>query len=134
ARDEVGVKRRLLSPRGNGFQGLVGDREHVADAAGLDHDMVGAADEDLAADRGDHPARACGRSPAAPIGTFAPGAPAAGPAPAWLAWQIATASASAVWSECGGSGRPRIDPTMRWTWSLAAAPAPHTAIFTAWGV
>ena len=102
AGDQVRVQGGLLSPRGHGLERLRRDRQAVADAAGLDHDVVGTADEHLAADRGDHPtwtsdslaANACaGR--------------------VWPAWQIATARASAVWSDCGGSGRPSRVPTMR---------------------
>ena len=64
--------------------------------------------------------------------------PATGPRAAWPgewpAWQIATASASAAWSDAGGEGRPSSVPTICWTCALAAPPDPHTAIFTAWGV
>ena len=49
------MQRRLLAAGRHGLQGLGRDREPVADAAGLDHDVVGPADEHLAAHRGDHP-------------------------------------------------------------------------------
>ena len=82
-----------LPRAGHGLQRLGRDREAVADAAGLDHDVVGPADQDLAADRGDHP-----------TGTSRlPGGSSACAGRAWPAWQIATASASAAWSDCGGS-------------------------------
>ena len=67
---------------------------------------------DLAADRGDH----------LPLTRAPPGAGAP------LAWQIATARASAAWSGWGGSVSDSSTPTMRWTWSLAADPEPQTAL------
>ncbi len=54
AGDQVGVERRLLAAARNGLQGLRGDREAIADAARLDHDVVRPPDQHLAANRGDH--------------------------------------------------------------------------------
>ena len=39
------------------------------------------------------------------------------------AWQIASASASAAWSEAGGAASPSSAATIRWTWSLPARAA-----------
>ena len=55
AGDQVGVQGGLLAPRGHRLERLRRDRQAVADAARLDHDVVGTADEHLAANRGDHP-------------------------------------------------------------------------------
>ncbi len=52
----------------------------------------------------------------------------------WEAWQIATARASAAWSDAGTAVRPSRAATMCWTWSLSAPPLPQTDIFTACGV
>ena len=66
--------------RGDLAQRLGRDGQAIADPArGLHHDVVGAADRDLAGDERDHPATA-----------------AAAASGAWLAWQMATASASAA--------------------------------------
>ena len=93
--------------RGDRFQRLRGDRQPIADAGGVDHDVVGAADHHLAADRGDHPAT---RS----RGAGAPHRPRPRCAARRLPpWQIATASASAAWSGVGGSGSPSSVPTIR---------------------
>ena len=51
-----------------------------------------------------------------------------------LAWQIATASASAAWSGLGSSGSASSVWTIRWTCSLPALPEPQTAALTCWGV
>ena len=51
-----------------------------------------------------------------------------------LAWQMATARASAAWSGSGGSGSESSVPTIRCTWSFSAPPLPHTACLTACGV
>ena len=56
AGDQLGVQEGLRAGRRDRLQGLRGDRQPVADAVGVDHHVVGAADEDLAADGGDHPA------------------------------------------------------------------------------
>ena len=80
--------------------------------------MVAAADRDLALDERDHAL------------AFASAACSGAP----LAWQIATASASAAWSGFGSSGERSRDWTMRWTWSLAARPEPQTAALTCCGV
>src|SRR6266516_6945461 len=120
AGNQVGVQSRLLAPRGHGLERLRRDRQAVPDAARLDHDVVGAANQHLAADGGDHPTRTSGS-----------GASNTCAGRVWPAWQIATARASAAWSDSGGRGRPSSIPTMRWTSRFAAAPFPQTAIFTA---
>ena len=51
-----------------------------------------------------------------------------------LAWQIATASASAAWSGLGSAASDSSAWTMRCTWSFAARPEPQTAALTCWGV
>ena len=51
-----------------------------------------------------------------------------------LAWQIATASASAAWSGFGSSCSISSVWTIRCTWSLAARPEPQTAALTCCGV
>src|SRR4051812_58466 len=51
-----------------------------------------------------------------------------------LTWQIASASASAAWSDTGGLSSPSSAATIRCTCSLPARPLPHTASFTACGV
>ena len=118
AHDEVGVQRHRAADAGHLAQRLGRHGQAVADAAGgLDHDVVGAADGDLAGDERDHPATA-----------------AAAASGAWLAWQMATASASAAWSGRGGSGSDSSVWTMRATWSLSARPLPQTAPLTCWGV
>ena len=100
--DQMRVQGRLLAARGDRLQRLRGDGQAVADAAGLDHHVVRAPDQDLAANRGDHP-------------TGTPGSAACGAwtARAWPAWQMATASASEAWSDTGGCGRPSSAPTIR---------------------
>ena len=102
ARDEVRVQRCLLAPRGHRLQRFRGHREPVPDSARLDHHVVGAANEHLAANGGDHPAR-----------TSVPLAASAGAALVLAAWQIATPSASAAWSDSGRSASPRSVPTIR---------------------
>ena len=99
---QMGVQGRLLAARGHRLERLGGDRQAVADAARLDHHVVGTADQDLAAHRGDHPTRTSG---------FLVSSACAGRA--WPAWQIATASASEAWSDSGGCDRPSSAPTMR---------------------
>ena len=54
--DQVGMQGRLLAPRRHRLERLRRYREAVADASRLDHHVVGAAHEHLAANRGDHPA------------------------------------------------------------------------------
>ena len=118
ADDEVGVQRDRLADRRDVAQRLGRDGEPVADAGRrLDDDVVGAPDRDLAGDEGDHRAAAT---------AWASGA--------WLAWQIATASASAAWSGVGSSGSESSACTIRPTCSLAARPLPQTAPLTCWGV
>ena len=51
-----------------------------------------------------------------------------------LAWQIATASASAAWSGRGGASSPSSIWTIRATWSLSARPDPLTAYLICCGV
>ena len=51
-----------------------------------------------------------------------------------LAWQIATASASAAWSGRGSSSSDEQRWTIRCTWSLAARPEPQTAPLICCGV
>jgi hypothetical protein len=76
----MGVQRHGAAHARHLAQRLGRDGQAVADpASGLDHHMVGPADRDLAGDERDHPATAA----AAAYG-------------AWLAWQMATASASAA--------------------------------------
>src|SRR4051794_33055631 len=87
--------------------------------------MVGPAYQDLAADRGDHPATRSRASVAASTAEWRPALPP---------WQIATARASAAWSGLGGSGRPSRVPTIRCTCFLPAPPEPQTAILIACGV
>src|SRR5439155_22753613 len=89
-------------------------RQPVADARRLDHDVVGPSDGDRAPDRRDHPTIARIRAP--------------------LAWQIATARASAAWSGWGGSGSDSRVATIRCTWPFSAPPLPQTACFTTCGV
>ena len=94
-------------------QRLGRDGQAVADPArGLDHHVVGAADRHLAGDERDHPATA-----------------AAAASGAWLAWQMATASASAAWSGRGGSGsdEQRLDHPRDLPLVGAAGPA-HRAL------
>ena len=94
-------------------QRLGRDGQAVADPArGLDHDVVGAADRDLAGDERDHPATA-----------------AAAANGAWLAWQMATASASAAWSGRGelGQRQQRLDHP-RDLALVGAAGAAHRAL------
>ena len=57
---QVGVKGCLLAPRRHRLERLRGDRHAVADAAGLDHHVVGTPDQNFAANRGDHPTRTSG--------------------------------------------------------------------------
>ncbi len=49
------------------------------------------------------------------------------------AWQTATASASAAWSEAGGRSSRSDATTIRCTCVLSARPKPHTVIFTSAG-
>ena len=93
ADDQVRVQHRLLAAGRHGLQRLGGDGELVADAAGLDDDVVGPADKHLAADRGDHEA-ATARATAA-VAIASRGANEC-EGRTWLAWQIATARASAA--------------------------------------
>ena len=118
AHDQVGVQRDGAAHAGDLAQRLGRDGQAVADPArGLDHHVVGAADRDLAGDERDHPATA-----------------AAAASGAWLAWQMATASASAAWSGRGGSGSESSAWTIRATWPLSARPVPQTAPLTCCGV
>ena len=80
AHDQVGVQRHLLAGRGHVAERLGGTASAVADAAAEDHDVVAAADRDLAAQQRDH------RPPPS----------SASDNGAQLTWQIATASASAA--------------------------------------
>ena len=100
-------------------QRLGRDRQPVADAAGgLEHDVVGAADRDLAGDERDHRAATAARRRSG----------------ARLAWQTATASASAAWSGARRRGSASSAATIRVTWALAARPLPQTAPLTCCGV
>src|SRR4051794_306670 len=92
----------FLAACGHRAEGLRRNGEPVSHAAALDHHVIGPALEHLSADRGDQPA--------APASTGT-----AAPAPAWLAWQMAIARASAAWSDSGAFGRPSRAPTIRWT-------------------
>ena len=89
AHDQVGVQRGRLARRaGTLAQRLGRDREPVADAAAGDDDVVGRG--------GPRPRRETSAiTPRALASAACSGAP--------LAWQIATASASAAWSGCGSS-------------------------------
>ena len=118
AHDQVAEQRHRPADRGDVLERLGRHREAVADARrGLEHDVVGPADGDLARDQRDHraPAMACASG-------------------AWLTWQTPTASASVAWSGSGSSGSPSTAQTIRATWSLAARPVPQTACLTCWGV
>ena len=117
ADDQVAVQRDRLARGRDVAQRLGRDGEPVADAAAVDDDVVGAAHRDLALEQGDH--------------AVAASAAASG---ARLAWQIATASASAAWSGCGSSVQREQRWTIRCTWSLSARPLPQTAPLTCWGV
>src|SRR6185503_5049229 len=74
----------------------------VAHAADVEHEALRRARDGAAAEAGDHPA------------TFRSGGA--------IAWQIATASASAAWFGVGIASRPRIAFTIRPTCSLSARP------------
>ena len=80
ADDQVRKQRRRFAHARDVAQRLGGDREPVADAAAGDDDVIAAADRDLAREQRDH------------AETFASAAASGAP----LAWQIATASASAA--------------------------------------
>ena len=72
------VQRDLAAHRGHMTQRLARHGEPVAHARrGLDDHVIGATHRDIARDQGDHPATAIASG-------------------AWLAWQIATARASAA--------------------------------------
>src|ERR1019366_859909 len=118
ADDQMAVQRDLLADGRHVAQRLAGDGQAVADI-GAQHDhVVGAAHRHLAAQQRDHaPTRAR---------ALASGAQ--------LAWQTATASASAAWSGRGSSARPSSTWTMRETWSFCARPLPQTAPLTCCGV
>ena len=102
ARHQVGVEGRLLAPRGHRLERLRGDRQAVADAARLDHHVVGAPDQDLAPNRGDHPTGTSG-------------------AAAWSALRVADVARVADGHRervggvvrFGGCARPSRAPTMR---------------------
>ena len=98
AGDQLGVQEGVAPGGRDRFQRLGRDGEPVADAAGVDHDVIGPAHQHLAADRGDHPASLL-RGTSADRST----PPAAGAPP----WQIATASASAAWSGARRLGQAR---------------------------
>ena len=115
AHDEMRVQRGRLARGGNVLERLGRDGEAVADAAAVDHDVVGTADGDVAADERDHPVIAIATG-------------------AWLRSQMATARASAAWSGRGGSGSASSAATILCTWSLSARPEPQTAPLTCWGV
>src|SRR5205823_14994727 len=114
AQREVRVQERLVAGGGNLPERLGRHRQPVADARRLDHDVVRPPDGDGAPDRRDHPTTARMRAP--------------------LAWQIATARASAAWSGSGGSGSASRVATIRCTWPFSACPVPQTACFTTCGV
>src|SRR5207247_1513240 len=123
ADDELRVQRDAAPQRRHLLERLGRDREPVTDAArGLQHDVIGAPDRDLARDQRDHGA--------APVSAL-PVRPRSG---AWLAWQMPTASASAAWSASGPAGSESSTWTIRVTCALAARPLPQTAPLTCWGV
>ena len=101
AGDQVGVQDRLLAARRHRLQRLGRDRQPVADPAGLDHDVVGRGGPGPR--RGPRRSSDAHRRPARP--TRPPPPCARGPA-----WQIATASASAAWSDSGGLAQPEQRP------------------------
>ncbi len=109
AGDEVGVQGRLLAAGGHRLQGLGGDREPVADAGRLDHDVIGTANQNLAADRGDHPTPdlAAARRRERVRG------PARGPR-----GRSRPRARRRRGRTRGGRGRPSRAPTIRWTWRL----------------
>ncbi len=99
AHDQVRVQRDLLADRRHVAQRLCRDGRAVADAVAQDHDVVGAAYGHLSAQQRDHaPARASALDSGAQ-----------------LAWQIATASASAAWSGRGSCSSASSALTMRAT-------------------
>ena len=105
AHHEMGVQGHRAAHAGDLAQRLGRHGQAVADPArGLDHHVVGAADRHLSGDERDHPATA-----------------AAAANGAWLAWQMATASASAAWSGRGGSGSDSSVWTMRGHLALVGA-------------
>ena len=112
-------------------QRLGRDREPVADAAAGDDDVVGAADGDLAGEEGDHQThRPSGGGASRP-----PRRASAAVIGAALAWQIATASASAAWSGRGSSASAsrRLDHALDLV-PCPRGPEPQTAPLTCWGV
>ena len=80
ARDQLGVQEGVGAGRRDRLQRLRGDREPVADAGGVDHDVVGAPHHHLAADGGDHPATRSRAGCAAPASRGDGGAVTAGAA------------------------------------------------------
>src|SRR4029079_18221314 len=80
AHDQVREQSRGFADTGHVAQRLRRDRQPVADAAAQDDDVIAAADRDLALDERDHAV------------AFASAACSGAP----LAWQMATASASAA--------------------------------------
>src|SRR5687768_4571003 len=92
ADDQVGVEERLLAHGRHRLQRLGGDAQPVADAGGVDHHVIRPAKQDLSAHRRDHANASCGW-PERSTAVWRPKCPA---------WQIATARASAAWSEAGG--------------------------------
>src|SRR5438034_2690062 len=107
-----------LSRRRQAGQRAAGGEHQIADAADIDNRPVDAGLVDEAGELGDH-----ARPPAARPGTAA--ACQCRAVPAWWAWQIATASASAASAlvDIAPGSRWR---TMTWTCSLAAWPTPTT--------
>ena len=118
AHDEVRAQSGFAPEGSDTGQRLRGDRQAVANPAAHERHVLEAALGDLSAKQRDHPVAAVS---AAERG-------------AWLAWQIATARASAAWSGWGSDGRARSAATMRATCSFDARPLPHTAPLTCWGV
>ena len=158
AGDQVGVQGGVLAARRHRLQGLGGDGEAVADAARVDHDVVGATHQHLSADGGDHAVVILGRGPDA----FRRGRAAGRPSrralprlrPRWRAcrrWGGRSARRGRASRRrprgrsrprrrrrrgpaSGGSGSPSRLATMRCTWPLSAEPEPQTAFLTACGV
>ena len=115
AHDRCDCEQRLAARRRAPGEGLRRDREPVADAAAVSITTS--------------PGRRTATLPRTEAIT-----PSAALSGAPLAWQMATARASAAWSGSGGSGSDSSAPTIRCTWALSALPEPHTACLTACGV
>ncbi len=90
AADRLGVEENLLAGGRHAAQRLGTDRQPVSHPGRLDHDVIGAPDQDLSADRGDQLATRRDDPDPARAASVASLRPAVPP------WQIATARASAA--------------------------------------